>query len=364
MMKLKGDDEITEELQEKLLDRLMLALLKVDCPELEKVKLNFSVILDSYDIRPKEKAVAIYTGGKNELYLKRFLLSKAVAGCTQRTLLHYKGYMERLFRKLEKDVDTWTASDIQIMLARIIQNTSNLNADNCRRVLSSFFTWMQREELITKNPMNRVEHIKFIKKPKYAFTEMDIEKIREACRSNRERAIVEILLSTGCRVNELSNIKISDVEGDEIMVLGKGNKYRTVYLNAKGVMALQKYLAERNDTNPYVFPKAKSVIESNYVKMSHSEKCEFYKNPDMLAPDDHMDKSSIGNLVRNIGKRAGVEHTHPHRFRRTCATFALRRGMPIEQVSKMLGHESIETTQIYLDLTKESLAAAHRKYVV
>jgi len=354
----------TEDLHEKLLDRLMLTLLKVNCPELEKVKLNFSVILDSYNIKPKEKALAVYTGGKNEMYLKRFLLSKAVAGCTQKTIEHYKVYMDRMYRAMGKDVDTWTSADIQILLARIIQKSSNLNADNYRRVLSSFFTWMQREELIIKNPINRVEHIKFIKKPKYAFEEMDIEKIREACRSNRERAIVEILLSTGCRVNELANMKVTDIEDDQITVLGKGNKYRTVYLNAKGVMALHKYLAERSDTNPYVFPKGKTVAGGSYAKMTHNEKHDFYKKPELLEPDTPMDKSSIGAIVRNIGHRAGVEKVHPHRFRRTCATFALHRGMPIEQVSKMLGHEQISTTQIYLDLSKEDLAAAHKKYVV
>ena len=353
-----------EDLQEKLLDRIMYELVKVGCPELEKLKLHFGIILDGYNIQPKEKAVAIYTGGKNEMYLKRFMLSKAVAGCTQRTVAHYRSYMERMFLALGKDVDTWTAADIQVMLARIIQRSSNLNADNYRRVLSSFFTWMQREELIIKNPMNRVEHIKFIKKPKYAFEEMEIEKIREACRSNRERAIVEILLSTGCRVNELANMKVTDIEDDQITVLGKGNKYRTVYLNAKGVMALHKYLAERSDTNPYVFPKGKTVAGGIYAKMTHNAKHDFYKNPELLEPDTPMDKSSIGTIVRNIGHRAGVEKVHPHRFRRTCATFALHRGMPIEQVSKMLGHEQISTTQIYLDLSREDLAAAHRKYVV
>ena len=176
--------------------------------------------------------------------------------------------------------------------------------------------------------------------------------------------MVEILLSTGCRVNELANMKVTDIEDDQITVLGKGNKYRTVYLNAKGVMALHKYLAERSDTNPYVFPKGKTVAGGIYAKMTHNAKHDFYKNPELLEPDTHMDKSSIGATIRNIGHRAGVEKVHPHRFRRTCATFALHRGMPIEQVSKMLGHEQISTTQIYLDLSREDLAAAHRKYVV
>lgn len=355
---------VTEELHEKLLDRLLVTLLKVNCPELEKVKLHFSVILESYEIRPKEKALAIYTGGKNELYLKRFLLSKAVAGCTQKTVEHYKTYMERAFRMVGKDVDLWTSTDIQIILAKIMKSTSSINADNCRRVFSSFFTWMHREEIIKKNPINKVDHIKFIKKPKYAFEEMEVEKIREACQTNRDRAIIEILLSTGCRVSELAGIKISDIDGSAITVLGKGNKYRTVYLNAKGTMALQKYMAERKDTNPYVFPKGLHVASGEYTKLSHINKAEYYKFPDFIVPDAHMDKSSIEAAVRRIGKRAGVEHTHPHRFRRTCATFALRRGMPIEQVSKMLGHEQISTTQIYLDLSKEDLAAAHRKYVV
>ena len=355
-----------ENLQERLLDRLMYELLKVSCPELEKVKLHFSIILEGYNIQPKEKALAIYTGGKNEMYLKRFLLSKAVAGCTERTLNAYKDTMERLLRMVNKDVDTWTPQDIQVLMAKIIQRSSNINADNHRRILSSFFTWMHREELITKNAMNRVEHIKFIKKPKYAFTEMEIEQIREACRSNREHALIEILLSTGCRIAELANIKNTDIEGEAITVLGKGNKYRTVYLNAKGTMALSKYMAERSDTNPYLFPKSKSICkqDSTIKRLPKEEQWAYYKYPGALEPDGHADPCSLEEVIRKIGKRAGVENTHPHRFRRTCATFALRRGMPIEQVSKMLGHAQISTTQIYLDLSKEDLAAAHRKYVV
>ena len=344
----------------------MATLLNVKCPELEKVKLHFSVILESYDIRPKEKSVAIYTGGKNELYLKRFLLSKAVAGCTKRTIEHYKMSMDYCFRLLGKDVDTWTSPEIQVLLAKIIQKSSNINADNYRRALSSFFTWMHREELITKNPMNRVEHIKFIKTPKFAFTDMEVEKIRDACVTNREKAMVEILLSTGCRIAELAGIKIADIDGDAITVLGKGNKYRTVYLNAKGSMALHKYLEERKDTNPYLFPKGKGIkdLDHNIRTLPHKEQREFYKYPEALEPDGHTDNCSLENVIRKIGKRAGVDKVHPHRFRRTCATFALRRGMPIEQVSKMLGHEQISTTQIYLDLSKEDLAAAHRKFVV
>lgn len=355
-----------DNLNAAMLDRLMFVLLELGIPYMQEIRGRFAMILNDYIVGPKEEAMVVYTEGKNEYYIKRFLLAKAVAGCTKRTLKQYGQDLRRAFGAIQKDVDTVTSLDIQAFLAQqLSRGVSTTTADNYRRDLSSFYSWCLREELIQKNPMNKVEHIKVHKEKKTAFTEMELEQLRNACRTSREKAIVETLFSTGCRVSELVNIKIDDIEGNTVDVLGKGEKHRNVYLNAKAMIAIQTYLSERADTNPYLFAKMADVAREpeNFRQFRNSGK-DWYLKPEMVDPFGHADKGTIESIIRALGKRAGVPNTHPHRFRRTCATFALRRGMPLEQVSKMLGHNQLSTTQIYLDLTERELAQAHAKYVI
>lgn len=349
-----------------LLDRLSGVLLEKDVPDLEDIRARFIIILDDFKVEPKETALAVWTEGKNEWFLQKFLLAKAVAGLSKNTLNDYRKEISKALEAMGKDADAVTSEDVQVYLARTMQRASKRYAENARLDLSSFFGWLHREELISKNPMYRVEKIKVQKQKKPAFTEMDVELIRAACRTNRERAIVEMLLSTGCRVSELVSVRIDDIDGDSINILGKGDKYRNVYLNAKASLALRLYLEERKDPNPYLFPRcaATPADKDGLWKLVASKQAEWYKDPRLVEETGTPDKSVIETIVRQLGKRAGVEKCHPHRFRRTCATFALRRGMPIEQVSKMLGHANIATTQVYLDLSEEELAQAHRKYVV
>lgn len=239
---------------------------------------------------------------------------------------------------------------------------SKVTIQNEMRVLSSFFGWLYAEEIIKTNPMFRIDKIKTEKTKKEALTEMEVEKIRMIACDEREKMIIEVLLSTGCRVSELVNILITDIDNDRILVHGKGEKDRYVYLNARAKLAVEMYMRERHDSNPYLLARAKSVKEMD-KKLAPDKMMSWWKNPDNVV-DGHLDKSSIEVITRKMAERAGVERANPHKFRRTCATMALRRGMPVEQVSKMLGHENIETTQIYLDLTEDELEQAHRKYVV
>lgn len=354
---------MSEDLRTSALERLLFVLMQRDVPNLPEIKNRFQIILDDYKVEPKETALVVYTEGKNEYYIKRFLLGKAVAGCTKQTLKQYDRELRRVFRDIGKDAEKITALDIQLYLAEKMQRLSPVSVDNTRRFLSTFYGWCQREELILKNPMSRVENIKLKKQKKPAFSEIEVEKLRGACRNMREKAVVETLLSTGCRASELVQIRICDLKGRTIDVLGKGEKRRFVYLNAKAVFAISAYLEERKDDNPFLFPKMDAGVRSD-MAMFKNAGAEWYKNPELVSCMGHMDKSSLEYMMRKLGNRAGVEKTHPHRFRRTCATFALRRGMPIEQVSKMLGHEQLDTTQIYLDLTESELAYAHSKYVV
>lgn len=321
------------------------------------------IIMKDMIVEQMETQLALPNHGLNQKYINRFIAAKLVKGCTERTIAMYKTELTKILQKLRKPVVDISSDDIRLYLAvRMTQDgVSKVTANNELRYMRSFFGWLNDEELIPRNPTAKIDAIKQEKRKKKAFTEMECEKLRSACVTSMETAIIEVLLSTGCRVSELCGMRIDEIKDSKIVVKGKGNKYRTVYLTAKAQLALAKYLNDRNDMNPYIFPKSVPFFKG---KGQRGRGCrEWYKNPEAIA-DGKRNTSSVEATVRKIGKRAGVENTHPHRFRRTSATFALRRGMPLEMVSKMLGHENLATTQIYLDLTEEELEAAHKKYVI
>lgn len=348
-------------MREELIHRI-LNMLMADGVEIQNMESKLVILLNDFEISKRETAIAVRNEDRNAELLKRFLIAKIVSGRTERTIEFYKKSINQTLAKINKNVDEITTDDIRYYMAIRDKRdgVSPVTVGNEFRALSSFYTWMRKEEIITKNPCEKIERPRQRKKQKKAFTEIEIEKIRAECKSNREKAIVETLLSTGCRVTELVLMKIEDLRDDSIVVHGKGEKDRIVYLNAKAIMAIQRYLEERKDSNPYIFCGGMHIKN---MKGTRRGKLQWYTDPEYVS-DTHADKGTIEATVRKIGKNAGVEKTHPHRFRRTCATMALRRGMPIEQVSKMLGHENIETTQIYLDLSEEDLHLAHKKYVV
>lgn len=324
------------------------------------------VLMKDIEITPIETQLALRDDALNEQLLKRFVAAKMVKGCTKRTIGVYAKELKKILAKLGKPCTQVTADDVRVYVAvRLTQDgVSKTTANNEVRYLRTFYAWMNAEEIIPKNPMNRVERIKQDRVKKKAFSDMECERIRAACQTAQELAVVETLLSTGCRVSELVQIKIEDISDGKVVVHGKGNKDRTVYFNAKAELAIQKFLSERHDCNPYVFPAGLNIGEKPSSKERGGCAARYwYRDPDLIG-DGMRYTSSIEQMVRRIGKRAGVDNVHPHRFRRTSATIALRRGMPIEMVSKMLGHEQISTTQIYLDLTDDDLEAAHKKYVV
>lgn len=351
---------------------LLVNLINISLPYIKKDDLSdyrwkLEIELSKWDIKEKCTELAIRTEGKNEAILKKFIASKLAAGRTKRTLEYYKNTLVFFFNKMGKDFDEITADDIRWYLAVRVNrdNVTKTTANNERRNISAFYAWLQTEEIVLKNPMLKVDQMKVNKAQKKAFSDMDIELIRNACHTNKEKALVELLISTWCRVSEVAQIQLTDIEGDEILVHGKGEKDRTVYLNAKAKVALTRYLAERKDTNPFLFARAKYA--GDFAKMtkgkSRSTSAEWYKQEDLVDPVGRIDAGTIEGIIRNIGKRAGVENTHPHRFRRTGATFALRNGMPLVTVSKLLGHANIGVTQLYLDITDNELEEAHKKFV-
>lgn len=333
----------------------------------EEIKAQFTIILNNYDVEKRKTEIIVRDEDKNMHYIAMFIASKAAGGRTEKTLKYYKSELQRVFDNIGKNADEITSDDIKLYLAKKLRvdKVSKTTVNNSRRALSSFYGWMVKNEHIRTNPMNKVETMKFAKPKKYAFSDMDIELLREACKTERETMILEVLLSTWARVSELCNIRIDEIENDKIIVHGKGEKDRTVFLNAKAQFALKRYLEKRKDDNPFLLPRASEVGNvSAFAKgRKRAVMANWYEIPELVDPELPSDKGTVESIVRKIGQRAGVKNVHPHRFRRTGATFALRGGMPFMTVSKLLGHANIAVTQVYLDITDEELENEHGKYV-
>ena len=332
--------------------------------DLEMLRSELYITLNDYEITNRCTELAETDQECLENVLKRFLVAKAVKGCSERTIQLYSMSVRKVFTEINKRVEDVTPDDIRLYMGLRLRRdgVSKVTVGNEIRSLSSFYAWATAEEIIQKNPMLRVHKIKRQKVRKEALTEMEIERLRMAADGEMQKMMIEVLLSTGCRVTELVNIRIDEIQKDEITVHGKGEKDRKVYLNAKAELAVQVYLAKRRDENPYLLPGAKNMRERKGMDRKESRK-NWWMDRNNLT-EGHITTSTVESTMRTIADRAEVEQANPHKFRRTCATFALRRGMPIEQVSRMLGHEEVGTTQIYLDLKEEDLKRSHEKYVV
>lgn len=326
------------------------------------IKMDLSILLAPYQVERHGTEVAAYTGDKNTTMIRQFIAAKIAGGRTRRTVQYYLHTLTLVLDKIGRPYDEMTSEDIRLYLAYRVQRdgVTKVTANNERRALSAFYSWLQKEGILLQNPMNKVDNIKVVKTKKKAFDNMEMEKIRMACRTKREKAMIEVLASTWCRVSEVVGIRVDEINGNKILVHGKGEKDRDVYLNARALLAVQEYLKQRSDINPYLFPRARH--QQNISK--YSRNADWYADAEMIDDDGHMDASSFEAIIRSIGKRAEVTNCHPHRFRRTGATMALRAGMPLITVSKMLGHSSIGVTQIYLDVTDDELEESHKKYVV
>lgn len=352
-------------IDENVCNELIFALtpyLKEEC--ISDARLRMIMCLSSYEIKKADTSIVPYQGDVNEAILRRFLMAKTARGCSKRTLAYYRDSVRKSLEMIGKPYAQITADDIRLYLA-IRVNRDGVNkttANNERRNLSAFYTWLQKEEIVLKNPMSKVEPIKLTKKKKKAFTNMELEKIRFACEDEYDRALIEVLISTWARISEVAEIKINDINENKVVVHGKGDKYRTVYLTAKAQLAIKAYLDKRLDDKPLLFPKGKSIKDMQKKGWDKKDMHLWWTDPSMFQ-DGSRDIGSLEGRCRKIGKRAGVDNVHPHRFRRTGATMALRAGMPLMEVSQILGHESVGTTQIYLDIDNQQLENTHEKYV-
>ncbi len=279
---------------------------------------------------------------RNEEYLEMFLPAKRVEGLSERTLTYYRTSVIHLFSMIDIPVRKITTEQIRSYLAdyQKINNCGKSTIDNIRRNISSFFSWLEEEDHILKSPVRRIHKIKTKKAVKETISDEDIERLRDSCEVARDIAIIDLLYSTGMRVGELVNLNIRDINFDEreCVVYGKGEKERRVYFDAKAKLHLQNYIAARTDDNPALFVT-------------------------LDAPHDRLKISGVEIRLRQLGRRLNIRHIHPHKFRRTMATRAIDKGMPIEQVQKILGHSQIDTTMHYAIVNQNNVKAAHRKYI-
>ena len=306
--------------------------------DIEVVSDEMALALRDYELTKRITALAKYEGA-NELILKRYKACLVIAGRSPKTIEQYERTVKKLFIALQKNYTDMTVSDLRYFLAyEKSRGVSNRTLENTRVQISSFFTWLMDEELIGKNPCRSISPIRYTKEVKLPFTAIEIDAIRSVCKNKKERAIIEFLLASGVRVSELCSIRISDINFDTLSVIvreGKGAKQRTVYINDLASKHLVEYLTTRDITGDYLF---------------------YNKKKEPLNP------GGVRFLLKEIEERAGVTNVHPHRFRRTFATGLANRGMEIQEIGKLLGHASLNTTLTYVYTSEEKIRTSYLKY--
>lgn len=331
----------------------MLVLLGENINMEEKIVLIINEMADYLNVSQMKKLqeVLLQTFSENKMpkeetsnieYLRLFLDAKRIEGCSARTIQYYSSTVERMFQNIEQPIRKISTEEIRKYLVdyQKINNCSKVTVDNIRRNISSFFSWLEEEDYILKSPMRRIHKIKTKQPVKEIISDEAIELLRDSCECSRDLAMIDLLYSTGIRVGELVNLNISDVdfEARECVVFGKGDKERKVYFDAKAKLHLQDYLMKRDDDNPALFVS-------------------------LDAPHDRLKISGVEIRIRTLGRKLNMEKIHPHKFRRTMATRAIDKGMPIEQVQKILGHSQIDTTMQYAIVNQTNVKTSHQKFI-
>lgn len=278
----------------------------------------------------------------NEKFLELFITAKKIEGCSIRTTNYYEMILKRLLKNIKFSVKKITTDDIRNYLSNYQQNSnaSKVSIDNIRRILSSFFNWLESENYILKSPMRRIHKIKTVKVVKETYSSEVMQIIRDNCTHVRDIAIIDLLASTGMRVGELVLLNRFDIDfnNKECIVFGKGDKERRVYFDSPTKIHLIRYLNSRTDKNDALFVSK-------------------------LKPHNRLQISGVEIVLRKLGKKIGVARVHPHKFRRTLATNAIDKGMPVEQVQKLLGHTKIDTTMQYAMVDQNNVKNSYRKYL-
>ena len=315
-MKMDVILNITKDMEDSLTDYQLNKLKESLIINFEK--LDF--IMKTDDLKHQEEL------DENTSMIESFISSKQIEGCSDRTIKYYKEIIDKFNDSFDKSIKKITTEEIRSYLSdyKEMSTCGSTTIDNIRRVLSSFFSWLEDEDYIIKSPIRRIHRIKTPTTVKEVLTDENLEKLRDECENIRDLSLIELLISTGMRVGELVNLNISNLnfEDRSCIVLGKGNKEREVYFDAKTKLHLKEYISKRTDTNDALFVSLRE-------------------------PHQRLSISGIELIVRNLGVNTNINKVHPHKFRRTLATMAIDKGMPVEQVQKLLGHVKIETTMHY-----------------
>lgn len=305
--------------------------------QISAVDMALTALFRKYDVSESCTELAV-CDDSNERIINTYIASMRLEGRSERTLKQYYDALTKLLDEIPKNIKDIKTNDIRYHLAHYqsTHKVSNATVNNKRKFLSAFFVWATKEEIIDRNPMLKINSIKEKYVTKKPFSDIELAKIRDVLKNDREKALVEFLLSTGCRVSEVAGLKVEDVNfrDGECVVCGKGNKERTVYINNKAMYYLERYLPDKMDASRPLF---------------------------LNGWGKSMAKGNIEQLMRDIGKRAGVSKVHPHRFRRTMATNAMKRGMPVQYIQVILGHSKLDTTMIYCIYDKEMVKAEYLK---
>lgn len=308
--------------------------------QLHQVLIRSTKNIEVYGIE-KQQNVVTYEFTNEEL-IEKFISAKSLEGCSDKTIVYYKSTLFNMLKGLDKHITHMTTDDLRTYLSdyQKINNCSKVNIDNIRRILSSLFSWLEEENYILKSPMKRIHKIKTDKIVKETYSDEALELLRDNVTNIRDLAIIDLLASTGMRVGELVKLNRMDIdfENRECVVFGKGNKERPVYFDARTKIHLKNYLEERKDDNPALFVS-------------------------LNKPFDRLKISGVEIRMRTLGRALGIRKVHPHKFRRTMATKAIDKGMPIEQVQHLLGHSQIDTTMQYAMVNQSNVKQSHRKFI-
>lgn len=309
--------------------------------QMKQVSSSIKDVLAKYEINKRTSNEERREKENTEL-LDTFLSAKKIEGCSDKTIHYYQSSIVKLLNGLSKCIKEICTNDIRRYLAEIQEenNLSKVTIDNLRRIFSSFFSWLEDEDYIAKSPVRRIHKVRTDTLVKEVLSDENIETLRDSCNELRDLAMIDLLLSTGVRVGELVKMNRADIDFQErqCKVFGKGNKEREVYFNARTKIHLQRYLESRTDDNPALFVT-------------------------LLKPHTRLTISGVEVRLRKMGKDVHIDKVHPHKFRRTLATMAIDRGMPIEQVQKLLGHVRIDTTLHYAMVNQQNVKIAHRKFI-
>lgn len=311
-------------------------------PHLDNAKMQKLQKVLEYTLHGCEITVLEENDNDNSQLVESFISAKRIEGCSEKTLKYYRTTIETMLISVDKSIRYIQTEDLRSYLINY-QNekqSSRVTIDNIRRILSSFFSWLEDEDYILKSPVRRIHKVKTATNIKETYTDEDLEKMRDNCTERRDLAIIDMLASTGMRVGEMVLLNRNDIDFNEreCIVFGKGSKERVVYFDARTKIHLQDYLKSRTDDNPALFVSLKS-------------------------PYERLKIGGVEVRLREFGKQLGLQRVYPHKFRRTLATTAIDKGMPIEQLQQLLGHRKIDTTLQYAMVKQSNVKIAHRKYI-